>query len=188
MARIDLLTLTCAALLPTASLADWNGLYAGGSFGQASNMTFESTGALEGSADLDDSDALGAFIGFHAQRNNFLFGLEANFLVTPDAQFGDDEVTVEHLFDLKFSAGYATNNLAVYGLLSLSSETSEINIIGFNDVNASGFGIGAGLGYKIADNFAISGEYLTRTMSEAFSDADVDVDADTMTLRAAYNF
>lgn len=174
-----------ALSLPTASLADWKGSYAGLSFGNATNLENEFSGDVVGTVEFDDTASTGLFIGSRMTNQQLVWGIEAAVEVLDDAQVADGEVDIETLFDIKLSGGMASGNLLGYGIFSLSSSYGNF---GVNDVNGFGFGLGAGVAYKIGDQFSVSGEYLSRFMTEEFTNADVDITADTLTLRGAFHF
>jgi opacity protein-like surface antigen len=181
------LAVAFAALLPTTALADWNGTYIGGSYGSATGLSYDLSDNNQGADfDLPDSDSTGLFIGSRAQVNNFVWGGEIAIEFTPDADVLDAGVIlVDSLIDLKFTVGLPFGSALAYGILSVSGASGTY---GPNDINAGGFGIGAGAAVKLGDHFSISAEYLSRSMTEEYVQTDVDVTADTLTLRAAFHF
>lgn len=183
MTKNIFLATICAALVPSMTLADWSGFYAGASFGQATGVGYEVD--VDPNVDLPDGASLGFFGGIRVDNNGFVWGTEIAFESLDEATASSNEYQVESLLDLKFIAGVPTGDFLGYGILSISGSTGNYSV---NDVDAWGLGLGAGLAYKLGDNFSVSGEYMTRQMTQEFVGATVDVAADTLTLRAAYHF
>ncbi|WP_299751278.1 hypothetical protein [uncultured Tateyamaria sp.] len=111
--------LALATALPTHALADWSAAYAGFSFG--SNITDEvpdEEGGVPENYEPGSSAAFGVFPGYTVQIDDFVFGDEFVFLITPDAglESGGDELSLGFdVIDLKGHAGYAVNNVLFYG-------------------------------------------------------------------------
>lgn len=183
MTKNIFLATICAAILPSMTLADWNGFYGGVSFGQATSVGYDVD--IEPDVDLPDGSALGVFGGVRVDTNGFVWGTEIAVEVLDEATISGGEYQVESLFDLKVIAGIPAGNFLGYGILSASGSTGNYSI---NDVDTWGMGLGAGISYKLGDNFSLSGEYMSRKMTQEFDVATVDVAADTLTLRAAYHF
>lgn len=182
--------LTCSALVPSATLADWAGPYVGLSAGTAVDATVEveSGGVSAGRSDFEDFAPFGVFAGYQVQSGQLVFGGELAFSRAsdvstpdiPDSGSGDIDMT-----DLKGRVGYDLGTAMIYGVLGLSSVTPEDS-----DDSADGFNIGFGADYAVAPNFVISAEYLARRTDIEFSDTDTEfqIDIDTITVRAAYKF
>lgn len=173
----------CALTLPSATLADWNGSYAGISLGQASNLEYEPD--VTADADLSDGDVTGLFFGVRADRNGMVWGGEIAFEAIDGAEAEGGDVDLEAIFDAKAIGGIPSGDLLFYGMLSLSSTSGNY---GAEEVNATGFGIGLGAAYQVGGNFSLGVEYMSRSLEAEVEDEDVDVTADTLTLRAAYKF
>ncbi|MEL6681661.1 MAG: outer membrane beta-barrel protein [Pseudomonadota bacterium] len=179
-----LIPLALTAMIPTASLADYAGGYAGLSFGLTANNQ-----VTEGSfsADLEDDGALGIFGGLRAYQGNLIYGGEVAISNVSNLNFEDvsgfDDIDVT-IIDLKISVGTELSGVLAYGILGFSNfNTSDDNIT--DEENASGFAIGAGAMYDLGNNFQVGAEYLIR---RAEFDNDIELEHDTFTLRAAYSF
>ena len=189
MLNVKSLALACATLLPTTALADWNGPYVGGSVGSASNIEQEINNDAFLDYEFQDRTAFGGFLGTRTDAGNFVYGGEValEFLAdddTDDANSGGADV--DYIFDINGIAGVPLGDALAYAILSVSVAGGTYDAV--NDMSASGIGFGAGAAYKLNDNFSISGEYLSRSLSEEFEEGTYDVTADTITFRAAYNF
>ncbi len=176
------------ALLPSAALADWNGYYGGISTGMSSNGEIEVSNSLsdDGVYPLDDSTTFGGYLGSLTQSGNVVYGGEIELVFASDAQFASDITLEDPTIDLKGKVGFAVDRFLAYGVLGVSATNATF---GPNDINGSGFVVGAGLDFMVTDNIIFGAEYLTRsTISEEFLDADVDIKLDTIAVRASYKF
>lgn len=175
--------LALATALPTHALADWNGAYAGLSLG--STVTNELSGEDDDGSvtyEADPSAALGIFGGYTVQNNDFVFGGEFAFLITPDVGLEVDGEELSFDFDavdLKGRAGYAVNNILLYGVAGVSRVYAA-------GAQASGFNIGVGADYDLGNNIVIGAEYLARRATD--EESDFDAALDTLALRAAFGF
>ena len=175
--------LALATALPTHALADWNGAYAGFSLG--STVTNELSGEDDGSSvtyEADPSAALGIFSGYTVQNDDFVFGGELAFLISPDVELeveGDDLSVDFDAIDLKGRAGYAVNNILFYGVAGVSRVYAA-------GVQASGFNIGVGADYDLGNDIAIGAEYVARRATD--EESDFDATLDTLAVRAAFGF
>ncbi len=179
-----LIPIALVAMTPTASIAEYEGGYAGLSFGITANNE-----ASEGSdsADLEDDGALGLFGGLRARQGNLIYGGEVAISNVSNLNFEDapsSEAIDVTILDLKISVGTELSGVLAYGVLGFSNfSTDDDNVTG--EERGSGFSIGAGAVYDLGNNFQLGAEYLIR---RAEFDNDVDLEHDTFTLRAAYSF
>lgn len=179
-------------VLPSFASADWTGRYFGATFGATSNGEIEVTdtdatdavdfGAL---APLDDSNVFGVHYGSMSQNNQRVLGSEAAILFAPDAAFSDDVLVDGAIFDFKGKAGVGVDRFLAYGVLGLSLIGGSF---GVNDLNTVGLAYGVGLGFLPTDTVAISAEYIARSTSEEFIEADATINIETLTLRASFKF
>ncbi|MFG5379606.1 outer membrane protein [Yoonia sp. R2-816] len=182
--------LALATALPTHALADWNGAYAGLSLG--STVTSELSSDFEGSSEADPGTAFGVFGGYSVQTGDLVFGGEVALQRAPDLEHEFDEqgFSVDYdIVELKGRAGYAVNDILLYGVAGFSHIKANISRDSGSetDSDTNGFSIGVGADYDLGNNFVIGAEYLARraTFEE---DEDVDVALDTLALRAAFRF
>ncbi len=118
------LAIVLAALLPSAALADWTGGYAGLSVGTA--ITSELSADIEGeseSIELDGGAVLGAFAGYQVQSGALAYGGELAFTNGTDfeGEFDGNAASFDfHTIDLKGRAGYAIDDLLLYGVLGVT--------------------------------------------------------------------
>ena len=181
--------LALATTLPTHTLADWSGAYAGFSIGYniANELSVEEDD-FSVTFEADPSTALGAFGGYAVQNDDFVFGGEVALLRAPNVEFefDGDEFSVDYdILDLKGRAGYAVNNILFYGVAGFSRISA--------DDDADGFNFGVGADYDLGNNVVIGAEYLARRTTseedeEFEEDEDLDVAIDTLSLRAAFRF
>ena len=177
-----LLALVCA--LPTHAFADWNGAYAGFSFGSnTTNNLSTDVDFVSVSADVESSYTLGVFGGYNVQNGNYVFGGEVAVLRAPDLAFEINDVEVLNtdfdILDLKGRVGYAVNNVLFFGVAGFS-------IISEGTEDADGFNYGVGADLDFGNNFVIGTEYLVRRASD--DEVDFDFELDTFALRAAFRF
>lgn len=212
--KISLLAAPAAALLLTASAAtagshvgfggpssttstpqravqssDWSGLYVGGVVNSVSETSLDLD---EGSSfDIEGHIATGAFIGYQAQRGQFVFGAEYGFSIGGNVAVTDiaDDFSAVYS-ELKGRLGYATGPVLLYGVIGSSVVVFDDNT--FNDFSNAGFGFGAGADYAVRPNFVVGVEYFSRTTTGLveFDGADTDSEQELSTLgfRAAYKF
>jgi len=188
---LRIIALATTTLLPTVALADFNGAYAGLSFGpNVKNELTASGGGVSASVDADDSNAIGVFAGYQVQNGDVVYGGELAIANSSDVtfDFGDgDEATGDiRTVDIKGRAGYVFGDIMAYGVLGFSQITSDDN----DDDNATGFNFGVGAEYVVADNIVIGAEYLARRTSfdEDDDGFELDYDLDTFAIRASYQF
>lgn len=183
-------TVTLAVLLPASAFADWTGGYAGLGVGTTvkSELSFDLDGETA-SIDLDGDPMLDVFAGYQVQNGNLVFGGE--FAISNGANFkgnfdGTDGNIDFQIIDIKGRAGFAVDDVLVYGVASLSLFEAT-NTAFDTEESGDGFSLGLGADYMISDQFTVGAEYLARRAT-ADDELETDVDFDTLTLRAALNF
>lgn len=178
------------ALLPSAALADWNGQYAGVSFGTTTEGEIElSESTLADVYPLEDADAFGAHYGSLTQTNQMMFGYEGAVSFASDAAFNDGVAVDGAIIDLVGKLGFAVDSFAAYGMLGASFVSGTLTLGSVtNDINSAGLAYGAGVGFMPTEQFVISAEYLSRVTSEEFENGLVDIKLDTIAVRASYKF
>ena len=152
--------LALAIALPTHALADLSVAYSGFSFGSnVTNKGSDEEHGLSENYEPDSSARFGAFPGYAVQNDDFVFGGEFAFLITPDVglESGGDEFSLGFdAFDLKSRAGYAVNNVLFYGAAGVTRIYIAVE----------------SLARRAADEASVFG----------------DVGFDTLALRAAFRF
>ncbi len=180
------------ATLPSIASADWTGRYFGATLGASTNGEIEITDTddtdsvdFDDLVDLEDSSVFGVHYGSMSQNNQFVLGGEAAVLFAPDAEFSDEALVDGAIIDLKGKAGFAVDRFLAYGILGVSFVGGTF---GVNDLSTVGLAYGAGVGFLPTETLAISAEYVARSTSEEFVEADADINIDTLTLRASFKF
>jgi outer membrane immunogenic protein len=175
-------------IAPASAVRDWSGFYAG------VQLTY-----LEpiGSSDFafyeddpwDETRSAGGFAGYNFQSGSFVYGAEA--LVT----FYDGEnVTfpgefLEHFVEVRGRAGYAFNDVLLYGALGLTTQTwSDATA----DVTLNGYTAALGVDYAINDAWFIGAEVAYRDLSNdegvGFLSNEIIVNEESFRLRLGYRF
>lgn len=131
--------------------------------------------------EAESRPAFGTFVGYSVKSADFVFGGELDFSIATRTRLEEEVLTFDlDVFDLKGRAGYAVDNILLYGVAGLSRI-----YIGAGRANGINFGVGAA--YDLGNNVVIGAEYLARRTTLE-DDQDVDVHLDTLSLRAAYRF
>ena len=140
----------------------------------------------------------GAFAGYQYDFGQYVLGAEidlnaANLDFDDDDFFGGDvfddedvesEVTVEQLHRLKLRVGYDAGNTLIYGVAGAAY--AQADVFG-EDLSDSGYLVGAGVDYKVADNVVVGGEVVYHKF-EDFDDTGVDADITSVQARVAFQF
>ncbi|MEO0904435.1 MAG: outer membrane beta-barrel protein, partial [Pseudomonadota bacterium] len=168
--------LAAAALLsPAAAFADFNGAYAGLSFGTTQG-DIEVEGDLgDDKFDFNDGTAISVFAGQNVSSGDLVYGYELGYSSVSDmfvpGAFGDDD-ELEDIFDLRGRLGYAVDDLLVYGALGYSF----VNYVepGVSDYSISGLSVGAGAEFHLDGGFFVGGDYTVRLLEGDADNDDVD--------------
>ena len=182
-----------AALATTTALnAPWTGFYLGGSISSVTNGSLTLFDSIdEASADADNHNPIGGFIGYQYQSGQYVFGGEYAISAAADVTFGGGSNEFAAAYgDLKARVGYASGQILFYGVAGMTAAAFDDG--GLNDFSSNGFGYGVGLDYAVTPNIILGAEYFSRstegdvdTIGETF---DTEIDIDTLTFRAAYKF
>lgn len=191
MTRISkLATFFLSVAIPTTTLADFSGSYAGLSLGTLTRG--EAKGEIDGETfvnEIDGGAILGGFAGYQIQNGDVVFGGELALTSAKDFEL----ITAEDgpqdrdflLLDVKARAGYDLGRALIYGTVGLSTIKGAGDFDG--DDTAEGFNFGFGADYPINNQFVVGAEYLARRVVTE-DDVDIDFDVDTFTLRASFQF
>ncbi len=189
--RVKTAFVAFAIALPTHVLADWNGAYAGLSFG--SNFTSELSAEVSdfsATYEADPSTTFGVFGGYNVQNADFVFGSEVVLLRTSDLEFENDDQDFNadfNILDLKGRAGYVVDDILFYGVAGFSHIKAGFSSVSEADNDTNGFNFGVGADYDLGNNFVIGAEYLARRATFE-DDIDLDLALDTLALKAAVRF
>jgi len=183
--RFKTILLALATALPTQTLADWNGAYAGLTLGSNFNteLSAEDSG-VSVSADAEDSTSVGIFGGFNVQNDDFVFGGELAFSQANDVEFeiaGETFAGDFDILDIKGRAGFAVDNLLFYGVAGFSRVSD-------GDEDSSGVNFGVGVDFELGNNAVIGAEYLARRTTFDDEEPEIDLDLDSFSVRAALAF
>lgn len=174
--------------MPTTTLADFSGGYAGVSLGARTRGEAEIDGETFIS-EIDGDATLGGFAGYQIQNGDFVFGGELGLSSAKDFTITGTGGAVDRdfrLLDLKARAGYDAGSVLIYGTMGLSTVKAFGGFDG--EDTAEGFNFGVGADYPINNQFVIGAEYLARRVVLEETDIETDFDADTFTLRAGFQF
>lgn len=167
---------------PTPS---WQGGYVGGQIGYAYG---------DFSLDLGDFDN-DSFIG--GLTLGYLWSLGNGWYLGPEFQYDwadisitdpdtNDTATFDNIARLKLIAGYELGNGMLYGSIGYAY-TSLDGIGDFFDGSSNGYVVGIGYDWKVADNWAVGGEYMYQAF-DGIGAGGGDVDVNTIYLKATYRF
>ena len=189
MKKFTWAAITAIALLPTASLADFTGAYAGLAVGSVGGSGESDFGSGANDFDLNDSTAFSGFAGYQQQYGTFVYGGELVLSSAPDAQIeGSPDSGVDGaVIDIKGRAGYAFSEAvmgyATYGFTTLTVDDG-VNEQG----DADGYIIGAGFDYLATPNILLGAELTRRDVSGDTDNSDFDIEIDSLALRASFKF
>jgi opacity protein-like surface antigen len=190
MPLLKILALTLAILAPTTALADWSGLYIGGSLSSvpSANLTTGS-GAAETSYVIDDHSPVGGFIGYQVQSSRVIFGGEYALMAATDVTAsGIPNEYAAAYGNLKARVGYTFGQVMVYGVAGTSAIAFDAGF--FSDALGTGYGYGAD--YAASPNIVIGAEYFSSSTTGEATDLgailDAQIDVDTFSVRASFIF
>lgn len=160
-----------AMTAPATTHTDWSGAYVGGVIGFDSGTYGYSTDGPYGYA---PDTSYGVFAGYNVQKGPFVFGAELAFQNT---ELGPEITLIatplEYFVDVKARAGYAFDNVMLYGVIGNSWskwKTRRFPISPYDTYDISGMNYGVGVDVLITDNMFAGVEYLVRDMSGQRSD------------------
>lgn len=142
---------------PVATTYDWSGFYAGVYGGMGFGSVEEVPG---GTDDLTSDFAYGGFAGYNMQNGPYVYGAEiagGMYNGTPSTAPGEG---YDFLLDGKLRAGYAFDNVLVYGFGGgtwgnyTEGPASDWSVYGPN--------FGAGAEVALTDNVSVGAEYIGR--------------------------
>ena len=167
-----------------ASYYNWSGLYAG------VNAGYE-WGHVTGSS-LDPSGiAGGGQVGYNWQSGQFVFGGETDIQASgADDTFAPWKFSNPWFGTLRARAGYAMNNILVYGTLGVAYGDLHGQIPGLDETKTE-FGWAGGLGMEVgfAPNWSAKVEYLYMDLGDrAFSITGMDNGLQSSILRFGVNY
>jgi opacity protein-like surface antigen len=156
-------TATPQTIAPRVAAHDWSGLYGGVQLAYHEPSGFSDAGFY-----VDDpfeaAPAGGLFAGYNFQTRAFVYGAEvlASFYEGENEAFPGE--FLEHVLEVRGRAGYAFQDVLIYGALGLSSQTWSDNV---GDITLNGYSAALGVDYAINDAWFVGGEVSYREVSNA---------------------
>jgi outer membrane immunogenic protein len=174
-------------VLPAAAnaqdAAQWVGPYAGlAAATNSGDMLYNDGGAY----DLDGNNA-GLIFGYNVAQGPWVFGAELAYSKGRVEEVGNPDFAYESWTDLKARAGYAFDNVLVYGTLGATFSTWDE---GGDSFDGDGLLIGIGVDYLVSPSFFVGSEFLVRDMKSDWnaSGDTLDADVNTFGIRAGMKF
>lgn len=165
----------------------WTGFYAGVSVNKTTGGIYKNENG--GSFPVfEDKTVGGAFVGYNWQRGNFVYGGELNYTSVDTEMVLYSGTSQGPMLDLRARAGYALNNVLVYGFAGLAA--SSISGVAGRDYDMSGFSYGAGAEMYVYKDIFAGLEVSRRNVdyNSIPSNAEVGSEIDQISLRVGYNF
>lgn len=188
----SLFTSVVALCVTTATVqaqdaSQWAGAYGG--------LTYSSGDALQvydsGPAIFNlEGDGPGLILGYNYATGPWVFGGE---LAYSEVEIGDlpvQDYTFTSFLDLKARAGYAMNNVLVYGTVG-ATFTQWQEGVGSGGNDGNGFLYGVGVDYLVSPRFFVGAEYIVRDVTSDWNNNPgdyFDADVNTLTLRVGLKF
>jgi outer membrane immunogenic protein len=149
-----------AAPIPYTEPFTWSGLYVGavGGYGQSSSQGLDMK-----------SGTAGGTVGFNAQWESLVFGLEGDVSWLGLKQsIGPIVAETNHLITVRGRIGYAFDRLLIYGTAGIASVENQLSVGGLSDRRShDGFVYGAGIEYGITNAWSAKVEYLRLALQSA---------------------
>jgi outer membrane immunogenic protein len=166
--------------------SQWSGAYAGLALSRHNgDMIYEdSPGDVVGLR----GDTRGVILGYGVARGAWIFGGE---LAWSKGEVNNDygaEFGYRKMLDVKARAGYAFDNLLVYGTVGISD--TRWNEFSGPENQGRGLLLGAGVDYLVTRNLFVGAEVVTRDLRSDYNGTTDEVRADlnTLTLRLGLKF
>jgi len=168
-----------------APVFSWTGFYIGGHAGYG-------WAAGDGLAP-DPSGALaGGQVGYNYQfSNNIVAGLEADLSAGDlSGRIGGVRSSIETLGSVRARLGYAAGPVMPYVTGGFAYGSQSIDVLGLEQSKThTGWAVGAGLEYALADHWTARAEYIYTDLGSKFYDAlGAEAGASTHAVRAGINF
>ena len=143
---------------PVTTSYDWSGGYLGGSAGALFGTMDYTPG---GSWTIGAALTYGGFAGYNVQNGAFVYGGELSANMYDGYPTGFPTESFSYILDAKARAGYAMDDVLVYGFaggsLSHYNEVTNWPLYGAN--------FGAGVEFGLFDHVTVGGEYIGRYLT-----------------------
>lgn len=169
---------------PPPPVRDWAGFYGGLSYSGISGEIDENTGGGVFPAMVDTSGA-GVFVGYNWQRGNLVFGGELNYTNFETPFVGFPASFQQNATELRARAGYAMDNVLLYGFVGAAQ--SRINDGGII-FDQTGISYGIGGQFMVRGGAFVGLELARRDVSGSNGGATLGSIIDTVSLRVGYQF
>lgn len=162
-----------------APASDWTGFYLGGQAGYLN-------GNADANGDSTDFDGFvgGIYGGYNHDFGKFVIGGEADYNWANGEFDANNDVKVNQLARLKLRAGYDAGKLLPY--IAGGAAYANVDADG-TDYNDWGWALGAGVDYKVTDNWTAGVEYMYQKFDD-FDDQGFDLTGNTIMARVGYSF
>jgi len=169
---------------PPASVYNWSGFYAG------LNLGYE-WGHVTNSGIDPSGVAGGGQVGYNWQTGQFVFGAETDIQISgADDTFAPYKFSNPWFGTLRGRAGYAINNMLLFGTFGLAYGGLEAQLAGIDETKTLfGWAGGVGMEVGVTPNWSAKVEYLYMDLgSRAFSITGVNNGLQASYLRFGVNY
>lgn len=168
---------------PAAPVQDWAGFYGGIQLGSTGGNARSNASPTAFRFNRDTS--FGLFAGYNWQHGNFVYGGEVNYLSFNSPLVSQPSVAQNDALELRARAGYAFDNVLVYGFVGAArSSIGNASI----SVSQNGYSYGLGAQYQFANGFMTGLEFARRDVSGTVGPLTVNSQIDTVSLRFGVQF
>ncbi len=156
---------------------DWTGFYGGAQLGYG-------FGSLDGVADEDLDGFIGGVMGgYNYDFGQFVLGAEVDYSLA-DLSFDVTDGEIDQVGRLKLRAGFDAGRALIYGTGGLAYANASIP---GDDLNDTGYFIGAGVDYLITDRIFGGVEYLYHQFDD-LDNSGIDAQVNTVSARLGFRF
>lgn len=177
----------------TPAVTNYSGTYVGVSAGliTGGEGTYVYNG-VPGDFYALEGHGYGLFAGHNWQRGAFVYGAEVAFTsMNGEMPSNTSGTYLKNTVDLKGRLGYVIGNALAYGFVGYSSgDWTNAPSNSLTNPNMTGMNYGAGIDYKLNNNWIVGAEYIHRKMDADFNENSNAIEADfgMVQLKVSYKF